>query len=98
MVECDVLASPYPHTELRSLESIEPPHPFSIHQSALRGEITQTEAAHEPDCECVTVSWTDPLCGSSASGGQFSAVCGLPTGGQASCGVGADYSRAARHQ
>ena len=30
----DGRAAPHPHPELQSLESIEPPHPFSIHQPA----------------------------------------------------------------
>jgi hypothetical protein len=33
-MEGDVLASPHPHMERQSLESIEPPYPFSIHQPA----------------------------------------------------------------
>ena len=34
-MECDVLASPDPHAELQSLQSIEPSHPLPIHLPAL---------------------------------------------------------------
>jgi hypothetical protein len=34
-MEGDVLASPDPHAELQTLQSIEPSHPLSIHPPAL---------------------------------------------------------------
>ena len=37
-MECDVLASPDPHAELQSLQSIEPSHPLAIHEPAFASQ------------------------------------------------------------